>query len=168
MPSCLPFLLRARRPAGRSGPSGTPPLPVRRPASLAALGAVIAVAALAGCSPVVSVENADVPQWRATALPTAPGTLLQDEGKILNRDRISQEAADVPAGRYALSVTCEGGGKAFFAVSVDGAEIVDAGAACNGSLETTRFTVPAAGTLGISASSVDAPLIFAYQVTPAE
>jgi hypothetical protein len=168
MPSCLPALLRARRPAGPSGLSGPLRLPARRPAAWAALGALVMAAALTGCSPGLSVENADVPQWRATALPTDPGTLLQDEGKILNRDRISQEAADVPAGRYTLSVTCEGGGKAFFAVSVDGVEIVDAGAACNGSLETTRFTVPSAGTLDISASSVDAPLIFAYQVTPTQ
>lgn len=129
---------------------------------------VTAALALAACTPLVSVENADVPQWRATALPTPPGTVLEDAGKILNRDRIIKEAASVPAGRYTLSATCEGGGKAFFAVSLNGTEQVDHGAACNGSLETTRITLQEAGTLEISTSSVDAPLIYAYHLVPAE
>ncbi len=129
---------------------------------------VAAALALAGCTPLVSVENADVPQWRATALPAPPGTVLEDAGKILNRDRLIKEAANVPAGRYTLSATCEGGGKAFFAVSLSGAELVDHGAACNGSLETTRITLQEAGTLEISTSSVDAPLIYAYHLVPAE
>jgi hypothetical protein len=126
-----------------------------------------AALALAGCSPVVSIENADVPEWQATALPPTPGAVIEDAGKILNRDRIIKEAADVPAGRYVLTATCEGGGKAFFAVSLDGAMLADAGAACNGSRETTKITLPAAGTLEISASSVDAPLIYAYRLEPA-
>lgn len=155
MPSTLP---RARK---RCAPSGRSRLPARALMGLAA-------AALAGCSPVVSIENADVPGWRATALPTAPGTLIEDSGKILNRDRIVQEAGDVPAGRYTLTATCEGGGKAFFAVSLDGEAVVDAGAACNGSREITRIALPRSGTLEISASSVDAPLIYAYHLTPAE
>lgn len=116
----------------------------------------------------VSIENADVPQWRATALPTAPGAVIGDAGKILNRDRIIQAAADVPAGRYTLTATCEGGGKAFFAVSLDGEAVVDAGAACNGSTEVTRITLPRSGTLEVSTSSVDSPLIYAYQLTPAQ
>jgi len=117
---------------------------------------------------VVSIENADVPQWRATALPTAPAALLEDAGKILNRNRIVQEASNVNAGRYTLTATCEGGGKAFFAVSLDGEDVVDAGAACNGSKEVTRITLPRSGTLQISTSSVDAPLIYAYRLTQAE
>ena len=129
---------------------------------------VAAVLALAACAPLVSIENADVPQWRATALPTASGTVLADAGKILNRDRIIEEAANVPAGRYTLTATCEGGGKAFFAVSLNGAQLADHGAACNGSKETTRITLPEAGTLNISTSSVDAPLIYAYHLVPAE
>ena len=133
-----------------------------------AVSAGAAASALAACSPVVSIENADVPQWRATALPPAPGAVLGDAGKILNRDRIIREAADVPAGRYTLSATCEGGGKAFFAVSLDGGQVVDAGAACNGSLETTRIILPESGRLEVSTSSVDAPLIYAYQLVPAE
>jgi hypothetical protein len=128
----------------------------------------LAAVALAGCSPVVSIENADVPQWRATALPTAPGALLEDAGKILDRNRIIREASNVGAGRYTLTATCEGGGKAFFAVALDGEDLVDAGAACNGSKEITRITLPRSGKLEISTSSVDAPLIYAYRLTPAE
>jgi hypothetical protein len=152
MPSRLPFLPRARR--------GTAVLTFSAP--------VAAVLALAACAPLVSIENADVPQWRATALPTASGTVLADAGKIVNRDRIIEEAANVPAGRYTLTATCEGGGKAFFAVSLNGAQLADHGAACNGSKETTRITLPEAGTLNISTSSVDAPLIYAYHLVPAE
>ena len=133
-----------------------------------AVSAAAAALLLAGCSPVVSIENADVPQWQATALPPAPGAVLEDAGKILNRDRIIREAADVPAGRYTLTATCEGGGKAFFAVSLDGKKLADAGAACNGSREITKITLPDAGTLDISTYSVDAPLIYAYRLAPAE
>jgi hypothetical protein len=132
----------------------------------AAAGA--AALALAGCSPVVSIENADVPQWQATALPSAPGAVIEHAGKILNRDRIIEEAADVSAGSYILTATCDGGGKAFFAVSLDGEMLADAGAACNGSRETTKITVPDAGTVEISTSSVDSPLIYAYRLAPAE
>jgi hypothetical protein len=135
------------------------------PWSAAVAGAALA---LAGCSPVVSVENADVPQWQATALPPAPGAVLEDAGKILNRDRTIREAADVPAGRYVLTATCEGGGKAFFAVSLNGKMLADAGAACNGSRETTKITLPDAGSLDISTYSVDAPLIYAYRLAPEE
>lgn len=124
--------------------------------------------AVPACSPVVSIENADVPAWKATALPSVGGTVLEDAGKILNRDRILQEAASVPAGRYTLTVTCEGGGKAFFAVSLAGKPLADAGAACNGSREITKIAVAKAGPLEISTSSVDAPLIYAYQLVPAK
>ena len=82
----------------------------------AAVGVVLAAAA---CSPAGSVENADVPAWKATALPSAPGTVLEDAGKILNRDPIVRTASGVPAGTYTLTMTCDGGGKAFFAVSLE-------------------------------------------------
>ncbi|UKA66146.1 hypothetical protein LFT44_16860 [Arthrobacter sp. FW306-05-C] len=137
---------------------------LRGPAAAAVLGL-----ALAGCSPVNSVENADVPKWRATALPSSPANVvLQDSGKILTRDRIVQEAARVPAGSYTLAAVCDGTGKAFFAVSLDGKAVAEAGAACNGRQESTRITLPAAGRVEISTSSVDAPLLYAYRLVPAQ
>jgi hypothetical protein len=151
MPARSPFLPRARKEYDS------------RAGFLLKSGAVagMAVLALASCSPAVSIENADVPQWRSTALPTVPDAVIGDAGKILNRNRIIREAGN-------LTATCDGGGKAFFAVSLNGEEVVDAGAACNGSKETTRITLPRSGTLEISTSSVDAPLIYAYQLTPAD
>ncbi len=146
-----------------------PPLPPRpravRRLFAAAAGAAVVLAASA-CSPAGSIESADVDAWRATALPSAGGSVLSDAGKILNRDPVAKEAA-VPAGTYTLTMTCDGGGKEFFAVSLEGRALTEAGAACNGSRETARIKVPAAGTLKISASSVDAPLIFAYQLVAA-
>ncbi|HKU02227.1 MAG TPA: hypothetical protein VJQ80_05395 [Arthrobacter sp.] len=141
---------------------------VRRslPAAVLAAGLCLAVA---GCSPSNPVETADVSKWRATAMPSSPaGVVLQDSGKILNRDRIVQEAARVPAGNYTLTAVCDGTGKAFFAVSLDGKAVAEAGAACNGRQETTRVSLPAAGRVEISSSSVDAPLLYAYQLAPAQ
>ncbi|NUT73210.1 hypothetical protein [Pseudarthrobacter sp. C4D7] len=158
MPSRLPVLLRARTAAAV----------VRRSLPGTVLGAALCLA-VAGCSPVKSVENANVPQWRATAMPSSPaGVVLQDSGKILNRDRIVQEAAMVPAGSYTLTAVCDGTGKAFFAVSLDGKAITEAGAACNGRQETAKVVLPAAGRVQISSSSVDAPLLYAYQLAPAQ
>ncbi|MFF2245480.1 hypothetical protein ACFVTM_15005 [Arthrobacter sp. NPDC058130] len=131
----------------------------------AAVGVVLAAAA---CSPAGSVENTDVAAWKATALPSAPGTVLDDAGKILNRDPIVRTASGVPAGTYTLTMTCDGGGKAFFAVSLDGSQLAEAGAACNGSRETARIKVPAAGEVRLSTSSVDAPLIYAYHLAASE
>lgn len=148
---------------GRSPRAGRSP---GRAARAAAAGAAVVLAA-AACSPSGSVESADVPAWKATALPSASGVVLEDAGKILNRDPIARTAPGIAAGTYVLTITCEGGGKAFFDVSLDGERLVEAGAACNGSRETARLRVPAAGSLRISASSVDAPLIYAYQVVPA-
>lgn len=162
MPSPLPLLPRARRRAAVR----------RRPLKAGGLllAAVMPAAALtlAACSPVVSIENADVPEWQATALPSAAGAVLVDAGKILNRDHIVQDVSNLPAGRYTLTATCEGGGKAFFALSLNGSQVVDAGAACNGSREVTRITLPEPGKVEISTSSVDAPLIYAYHLVPAE
>ena len=108
-----------------------------------------------------------MPEWKATALPSAAGTVVEDAGKILNRDPVVKTAPGIGAGTYVLTITCDGGGKAFFDVSLDGENLTDAGAACNGSRETARLTVPSAGTLQISASSVDAPIIYAYHLVPA-
>lgn len=140
---------------------------IRQRALGAAAGAAVVMAA-AACSPADSIESADVPAWKATALPFADGMVLEEAGKILNRDPIVKTATGIGAGTYVLTITCDGGGKAFFDVSLDGTRLSEAGAACNGSRETARIKVPAAGTLRISTSSVDAPLIYAYQLVPAE
>ena len=146
-----------------------PPQPPRsrtiRRLLAAAAGAAVAVGASA-CSPAGSIESADVNAWKATALPSASGVVLADAGKILNRDPVAKDAS-VPAGTYTLTMTCDGGGKEFFEVTLDGNHLTEAGAACNGSRETARIKVPSAGRLKISASSVDAPLIFAYQLAAA-
>ena len=55
--------------------------------------------------------------------------MLEDAGKILNRNPIVRAASGVPAGTYTLTMTCDGGGKAFFAVSLDGSQLAEAGAA---------------------------------------
>jgi hypothetical protein len=146
-----------------------PPLPPRprvlRRALAAAAGAAVVLGASA-CSPAGAIESADVHAWQSTALPSASGAVLADAGKILDRNPVAKDAT-VPAGSYTLTMTCEGGGKEFFEVSLDGQRLTEAGAACNGSRETARIKVPAAGTLKVSASSVDAPLIFAYHMVPA-
>lgn len=139
---------------------------LRRRFAGAAAGAAVVLAA-AACSPAGSIESADVPAWKATALPSASGIVLEDAGKILNRDPIVKTAAGVRSGGYLLTVSCDGGGKAFFRVSLDGTKLAEAGAACNGSRETAKIQVPTAGSLEISAASVDAPLIYGYQLAPA-
>lgn len=136
----------------------------RRVALLAIGAGTLAVTA---CSPAGSITDANVPAWKATTIPTAAGIVLEDSGKILNRDPLVKSLANVTAGTYTLTVACDGGGKAFFAVSAAGKHIVEAGAACNGSRETSRIKVPSTGPLSISTSSVDAPLIYAYQLVPA-
>ena len=157
MPSRLSLMLRART-----------DVTVSRSLPCAVVAAVLGFA-LAGCSPVNPVENADVPKWQATALPSSPaGVVLQDSGKILNRDRTVEQAATVPAGRYTLTLVCDGSGKAFFDVTLDGKAVAEAGAGCNGSRETTRISLPTAGRVEISGASVDAPLVYAYQLAPAQ
>ncbi|MDQ0078303.1 hypothetical protein [Arthrobacter oryzae] len=143
--------------------SGPQRLTALRRIGTAVAGACLMVAASA-CSSAVSIENADVPAWKATALPTASGTVLEDAGKILNREPLVKDAADVPSGAYTLTMTCDGGGKAFFTVTSGGTKIAEAGAACNGSRERAKITVPAAGTVQVSTSSVDAPLLYAYHL----
>ncbi|MET4137279.1 hypothetical protein [Pseudarthrobacter sp. PvP090] len=150
----------AVRPVGRGN------FAAKRAARGLAAGAAVVLAATA-CSPAGSIESADVPAWKATALPRAAGVVLEDAGKILNRDPLVKSAPGIRAGAYVLTITCDGGGKAFFDVSLDGERLAEPGAACNGSRETARIKVPAAGTLQISTSSVDAPLIYAYHLVPA-
>ena len=130
----------------------------------AVLGALLV--ALAGCSPAGSVTDADVPQWQSTALPEASGSVLSGSGKILNRDPITHDRRQIQSGPNILSLVCDGGGKAFFAVTSQDRQIADAGAACNGSLERYRLNVPASGSVGIIVSSVDAPLIYAFNMVP--
>ncbi|MCB5274596.1 hypothetical protein BJG92_02133 [Arthrobacter sp. SO5] len=152
------MLFRASRPLH-------PPTLRRRVAAAAACAAVVLAAS--ACSSAGSIESADVQAWKATALPSAGGTVLEDAGKILNRDPIVRTATGVQAGSYTLTMSCDGGGKAFFSISLDGTRLTEAGAACNGSHETARIKVPAPGTLEVSTASVDAPLIYAYHLVPA-
>ncbi|MDP9982483.1 hypothetical protein J2W14_001871 [Pseudarthrobacter oxydans] len=157
---------RARSVRRATRPFRHPAWPVGRAVRGLAAGAAVVLAA-AACSSAGSIESADVPAWRATALPSAAGVVVEDAGKILNRDPIVKTAPGIAAGSYILTITCDGGGKAFFDVSLDGTRLTEAGAACNGSRETARIKIPAAGTLQIGASSVDAPLIYAYHLAPA-
>ncbi|MDD7835511.1 MULTISPECIES: hypothetical protein [Paenarthrobacter] len=137
-----------------------------RAAGLVALSAA-ALLGVSACQAPVNIQDADVPAWKGKVLPAASNTVLEDSGKILNRDPLVKESANVPAGNYTLTMACDGGGKAYFAVSSDGKNITDAAAACNGSLDVVKIKVPTTGPLSISTSSVDAPLIFAYHVVPA-
>jgi hypothetical protein len=136
------------------------------PRALAAVVAAAVLLAVSGCAQQLSVENADVPAWKATALPSASGIVAEDSGRILNAQPMDHPA-NVPAGSYTLTLVCDGGGKAFLAVRSGGRELADLGAACNGTRESVKVTVPQSGPLEISASSVDAPLIYAYQLAAA-
>lgn len=118
---------------------------------------------MAGCAQQLSVENADVPAWKATAMPSASGMVAEDAGKILNAQPVDH-TENVPAGKYKLTLVCEGGGKAFLAVRFGGKQVADLGAACYGARESIKITIAESGPLELSASSVDAPLIYAYQL----
>jgi hypothetical protein len=134
-----------------------------------ALSAVVAAGVLlgaSGCAQQSSVENADVPAWKATALPSASGIVAEEAGKILNA-RPVDHTENVPAGKYTLTLVCDGGGKAFLAVRSGGKEIADLGAACYSTRESINITLSEAGPLELSASSVDAPLIYAYRLVTA-
>lgn len=121
------------------------------------------MAAVSGCSPQPSVETADIASWQATALPAAGRMVTQDAGRILNAEPMIR-TEDVPAGNYTLTLACEGGGKAFLAVRSRERELVELGAACNGARESIQVKFPESGTLEITASSVDAPLLYAYRL----
>ncbi|MGF6833572.1 hypothetical protein QF015_001741 [Paenarthrobacter sp. TE4293] len=138
----------------------------RRRAGLVAITAGALLGASA-CQAPVNIADADVPAWRDKVLPAANGAVLEDSGKILNRDPLVKESPGVEAGTYTLTMACDGGGKAYFAVSSGGNKIADAAAACNGSLDVVKIKVPGNGAVSISTSSVDAPLIYAYHLVPA-
>ncbi|WP_066290168.1 hypothetical protein [Arthrobacter sp. B6] len=140
------------------------PPSLSRALSVAAAAAVLL--GLSGCAQQLSVENADVPAWKATALPSASGLVAEDAGKILNAQPVDH-TENVPAGTYRLTLVCEGGGKAFLAVRSGGKELADLGAACYGTRESVKIALAEAGRLDLSASSVDAPLIYAYQLVSA-
>ncbi|HJV97638.1 MAG TPA: hypothetical protein VJ617_00850 [Arthrobacter sp.] len=141
-------------------------IPPSFPRALAVAAAAAVLLGLSGCAQQLSVENADVPAWKATALPSAAGVVAEDAGKLLNAQPVDR-TANVPAGSYTLTLVCDGGGKAFLAVRSGGKELADLGAACYGTRESVRITLAKAGPLEISASSVDAPLIYAYQLVSA-
>jgi hypothetical protein len=136
------------------------------PRALSAAAAAAALLSVTACSAQVSVENADVPSWKATALPPAGGTVAEDAGKLLNAQPVDR-TAEVPAGSYTLTLVCEGGGKAFLAVRSAGKELADLGAACYGTRESVKLTLTENGPLEFSASSLDAPLIYAYRLVAA-
>jgi hypothetical protein len=138
------------------------PLLFRR--AVRAIVVVASLAASAGCAAAPSITEADVPAWKATALPSVPGVVLEDSGKILNRAPLVKDAGKLAAGTYTLEMVCDGGGKVFFAISQAGKELTEAGAACNGRRDSARITVPASGSLTVSTTSVDAPLLYAYQL----
>lgn len=140
--------------------------PSSLPRALSAVAAAAVLLGVSGCAQQLSVENADVPAWKATAMPSASGIVAEDSGKILNAQPIDH-AETVPAGKYTLTLVCEGGGKAFLAVRSGGKELADLGAACYGTPESLKITLPESGRLELNASSVDAPLIYAYQLVTA-
>jgi hypothetical protein len=137
--------------------------PTSMPRALTAVAAAAVLLGISGCGQQLSVENADVPQWKATAMPSVSGVVAEDSGKILNA-RPVDHTENVPAGKYTLTLVCDGGGKAFLAVRSGGKELVDLGAACYGTQETAKVTIKESGPLELSASSVDAPTLYAYQL----
>lgn len=142
-------------------------IPPSLPRALSVAAAAAVLLGVPGCAQQLSVENADVPAWKATALPSAAaGIVAEDAGKLLNAQPVDR-TANVPAGSYTLTLVCEGGGKAFLAVRSGGKELADLGAACYGTRESVRITLAEDGPLELSASSVDAPLLYAYQLVPA-
>lgn len=141
-------------------------LPPSFPRALSTAAAAAVVLGASGCAQQLSVENADVPAWKATALPSASRVVAEDAGKILNAQPVDR-TENVPAGSYILTLVCEGGGKAFLAVRSGGKELADLGAACYGTRESVKLTLAQDGPLELSASSVDAPLLYAYQLVSA-
>ena len=129
------------------------------------VAAAAAVVALSGCTQQLSVESADIPSWTATALPTTGTAVAEGAGKILNRQPVSN-VVTVPEGNYTLVLACDGGGKAFLTARVEERELIDFGAACNGARENIRLRIPQSGPVEFAASSVDAPLLYAYQLVP--
>ncbi|MCQ6269393.1 hypothetical protein M8J71_02645 [Pseudarthrobacter sp. R1] len=72
----------------------------------------------------------------------------------------------MPEGNYSLVLACDGGGKAFLTARMEERELIDFGAACNGVRESIKVLIPQSGPVEFTASSVDAPLLYAYQLVP--
>ncbi|WP_284975562.1 DUF6023 family protein [Arthrobacter sp. efr-133-TYG-104] len=140
-------------------------LPQRR-IGLVGIAAATMLAASA-CQAPATIEKADVAAWKAKVLPTVSGTVVEDAGKILNREPLTKNSARMPAGTYTFTMICDGGGKAFFAISAGSNKIADATAACNANPDVVKIKVPSASALTISTTSVDVPQIFAYRLVPA-
>ncbi|MDJ0319224.1 hypothetical protein [Pseudarthrobacter sp. PS3-L1] len=135
----------------------------------ALLGSAVILVALTGCSSQVSVEKADVAQWQATALPSptagAPGAVaVEESGKLVDTDS-AQVSVEVPAGRYTLTMVCEGGGKAFLYAESGGKDVADVGAACYAGKESTPLSLSSDTEVTFRLSSVDAPLLWSYRLT---
>lgn len=133
--------------------------------ALRGVAAAAAAVALSGCTQQLSVENADIPSWEATALPTTGTAVAKGAGKILDAQPVSN-IVPVPEGDYTLVLACDGGGKAFLTARVEERELIDLGAACNGARENIRLRIPQSGPVEFAASSVDAPLLYGYQLVP--
>ena len=131
------------------------------PRALAAVAAVLL--ASTGCAPRLTVEDADVPAWKATAMPSATGVVAEGSGKLLSAQPVDR-TEKLPAGAYSVTLVCEGGGKAFLSVRSGGKDVADLGAACYGTPERARVSLAADGPLELSLSSVDAPVLYAYHV----
>jgi len=128
---------------------------------LSCAATIVVLATVSGCATPVSAG--DLPAWQATTLPSDPGVVAADAGRILDRQPVVQRK-DVESGSYILTLVCEGVGKAFLTVRSGGNDLVELGAACNGAKETTKVSVTDPGTLELRTSSVDAPLLYAYQL----
>lgn len=129
---------------------------------VAAAGVVVA---LSGCSQQLSVESADIPSWEATALPATGTTVAEGAGRILDTEPVPN-IVTVPEGNYTLVLACDGGGKAFLTARLEEHELIDFGAACNGARESIGLRIPQSGPVEFTASSVDAPLLYAYHLVP--
>jgi hypothetical protein len=136
------------------------------PRALAAAAAAAVLLAGTGCAPRLSVEDADVPAWKATAMPSAGGIVAEASGKLLTARPVDR-TEEFPAGTYTMTLVCDGGGKAFLAVRSGGKQVADLGAACYGMPERAKITLAADGPVEFSVSSVDAPVLYAYHVVPA-
>ncbi len=64
----------------------------RRHAGLVAITAAALLGGVCGCQAPANIEDADVPAWKEKILPAASGVVLEDSGKILNRDPLVKES----------------------------------------------------------------------------
>ena len=133
--------------------------------ALQGVAAAAVAVALSGCTQQLSVENADIPSWDATALPTTGTAVAEGAGKILDAQPVTN-IVTVPEGNYSLVLVCDGGGKAFLTARMEERELIDFGAACTGARESIKVRIPQSGPVEFTASSVDAPLLYAYQLVP--